>query len=304
MITPSTTINDAFTLFLCEPGRKASTKAKFRTKFKGFLAAHGSLTVGGVSGDLLENWFLTLEEREGYSPGHLAFHRNCHATFWRWCSQFTGTNPALHLPRFPQSPTRIITADIEDIRLALDTCELLAQQSLPEQRDAAIMALSSCGLRRSNLRAMAYSETRHALAHPLPADDRLIYLLTTGGKARMEIVLDGRRAAIIQQYINNRPPTPHDRLFINLNHDHPHYLKPLSNEGLARARRRVCEVAGIPPLTFQQIRRTIGTTVARRHGVALAAQVLGHRSGVQVILNHYYDPDKEAARLAALTALE
>ncbi|NJN53686.1 MAG: site-specific integrase [Anaerolineae bacterium] len=193
-------------------------------------------------------------------------------------------------------------ANDDDVERALRACERMVL-TLPDQRDAAIFALGSTGLRRSNVCAVRLSVVQRALAAPVRFEGQEFYVLNTGGKEPMEAVLDDRLARIVRRYMEHRPKTAHDRLFVNLNCAHASYLEPLSNEGMIRARRRVCLVADVPLISFQKMRRLTGTKVARRFGLEVAAAVLGHRSGTDVVRKHYYDPDKEAARLAALTAL-
>ncbi|NJN53685.1 MAG: hypothetical protein HC804_02365 [Anaerolineae bacterium] len=87
---------DVFALFLEQPGRGLSTKRKFRAKFKLFLGRYGERPVGLITADVLEEWFCFLEERKGYSEGHLAFHRSSQRTFWKWAAAagWVAVNPA------------------------------------------------------------------------------------------------------------------------------------------------------------------------------------------------------------------
>lgn len=288
------TVSDAFNRFQTKPGRSPSTKQKFRYKFKLFLEAYGSHAVTDITADTIEAWFAFLEERKGYSEGHLAFHRSCHVTFWGWL----GLDIVHQVKRYSETPTAVITATDHEIRKLLDTCNNM-WSTIHQQRDAAIVTLGTAGLRRSNIRLTRTSETIQALTTPI---NGRYYLLPTHGKEPMTAVLDSPRATILQRYLSNRPPTRHDRLFINLNPDDPEYLEPLSNEGLQRARRRICQAAGLRLISFQQMRRWLGTKIARNNSIHLAAQALGHKSGINVILNHYYNPDKEQTQTAVLNA--
>lgn len=287
------TVNEAFTRFLQQPGRSHATKQKFRYKFKAFLAEWGETAVCDVSSQDIEGWFKFLEDRKGYSEGHLAFHRSCHITFWGWLGRNIVT-----VPRFKQTPAAAKTATDNEIRKLLETCERL-WATIHQQRDAAIVTLGTAGLRRSNIQRTRLSETQKALASPV---DGRFYILRTKGKQPMDAVLDPQRAGIIGRYLTNRPDTQHDRFFVNLNQHDPHYLDPLSAEALARARRRVCQMAGLRVITFQEMRRWLGTKIARTKNIQIAAQALGHKSGVSVILNHYYNPEDELTRTAVLDA--
>jgi integrase len=66
------------------------------------------------------------------------------------------------------------------------------------------------------------------------------------------------------------------------------------------ARGRVCEAAGVPLVTYQELRRAKATKVAQTYGLHVAAQVLGHSSGVQVVRDYYYNPDVEASYRAVV----
>jgi len=299
-LSGETAASTAFETFLQEPGRSVSTKKKFRYKFKGFLKRYGKRPLAEIDTVTLEEWFDYMERRLGYSQGHLAFHRNCHKAFWKYCSQFTGSNVAANLKHYEEAPPVVITADKGDVELCLRACENM-WETLPDQRDAAVFALGAAGLRRSNVHLISLRATRLALKTPVGDD---MYLFTTDGKRPMEVILNGRLAKIINRYISNRPKTPHDRLFVNLNSDDSDYLNPLSVEGLQRARRRVCKRADVPLISFQKMRRLMGSTVARKYGLEIAASVLGHTSGTEVVRKHYYDPDKEAARRAAFDVLK
>jgi hypothetical protein len=59
-------------------------------------------------------------------------------------------------------------------------------------------------------------------------------------------------------------------------------------------------VAGVPVITFQEMRKLRGTKIARQFGLELAAEALGHISGTKVIREHYYDPDRHMAHVAIL----
>lgn len=295
-------VRDALDVFLMQPGRGLSTKRKFRYKLKSLLAKFGDHPISSVTGDDLEAWLCELEDLRGYSQGNLAFHRSCAHTFFAFCAAWAGDNPAANLPHYSQRPSRVIIANQQDVERALETCERM-WSTLVEQRDAAIFALGTSGLRRSNIMRITVAETTHALGDPIQAESgALMYLLTTSGKEPMEAVLDERRATIIRRYLGNRPTTGHNRLFTNLNPHSNAYLRPLGANGYQKARERVCERAGVALISFQKMRRAMGTQIARRWGVELAAQALGHRSGTKVVVDHYYDPDREAARSAVLNA--
>lgn len=296
----NTPVRQAVDKFLQQPGRTIATRQKYRYKLKHFLENYGDIPISDVTPELLERWFAQLERQ--YSDGHLAMHRSCHKTFWRFCAQFTGSNPADAIPRYSEVPEQVVTARKDEVDAALRACESMVM-TITEQRDAAIFVLGSCGLRRSNVRSVRTSAVIAALQNPVVVRGENLYAMRTKGKEGMEVIFNERHARIIKRYVKNRPSTDHDRLFVNLNTYDKNYLRPLSDEGFGRARRRVCKRAGVQLISFQKMRRLVGTSIARKYGLETAAQVLGHRSGTEVIRKHYYDPDKEAARLAAFDVI-
>jgi integrase len=290
------TVAQAFDRFLLQPGRALSTISKYRYKFSLFLERHGGLMASAVGSDLLLQWFDYLENRLGYSPGHLAFHRSCHVCFWGWLSaQYGRANPALRLRRYSQRAASWSAADGGEIDVVLDYCRLKMWLTLRDQRDGCLFALGSAGLRTSNLLAVRVSDGRRAAESGV--------LVVDGGKRPMEAPLDERRLFLLRRWLYSRPAVGHERLFINLHEGSAHYGLPLTAVALGRCRRRVCEMAGVRPLTFQQMRRWFGVELARRHGPLVAAEALGHSSGVDVVIGHYYNPQREQARAAALAVL-
>jgi integrase len=290
------TVTAAFTRFLQQPGRSLSTKAKYRHKFKLFLEQHGQTAVTSITSTTIEQWFHYLEEKRGYSEGHLSFHRSCHKAFWGWVGL-----DVVKVNRYAETPTAVITATDEEIKRLLSTCSHMWATS-QQQRDAAIVTLGTAGLRRSNIERVRLSEAVQSLANPLTVNGRILHILHTKGKEPMDAVLDEQRAAILRRYVTSRPATRHDRLFINLNRLDGRYLEPLTEKAYEKARRKVCKLAGLRLVTFQEMRRWLGTKIAKTNNVLTAAQALGHKSGVSVILNHYYNPDRELVQTAVMEA--
>jgi hypothetical protein len=70
---------------------------------------------------------------------------------------------------------------------------------------------------------------------------------------------------------------------------------------MTRVRHRLYKLAGVPVITFQELRKLKGTKIGRAYGLEVAAQALGHRSGTRVIREFYYDPDRRAAQIAILS---
>jgi site-specific recombinase XerD len=294
----TSSLADAFEYFLAQPKprRMDSTKRKYRVFFAAFLQKYGEKPLAEIDSELVHGWFEYLESL-GYSRGYLSFYRNCFHAFFNFASEYTGFNPAHRLPNYPQTAVVIETANEHDVERCLVACEAM-WDTLKHQRDSAIFALGSVGLRASNVAGTRYSEMVRALARPERVGGCMMYILPTSGKRPMEAVFDERRAGIIRRWVNNRPKVGHDWLFVNLI-----TLEPLTWQGYRWARINVCKAAGVPLISFQKMRRMVGSRVAREKGALTASHVLGHRSGIQIVLNHYYNPDLEAARVAAFESL-
>jgi integrase len=295
------TINIAFEQFLMEPSRKLITRSKYRYKLRPFLEGHGATAVADVSADVLNGWFAEMERI--YADATLAMVRSCVMTFFNFCVNrgWLASNPARQLPHYDARPKRVITANETHLGQALTICGFLAKSSeMRNRRDAAIFCLAAIsGARRSNIVNMPYRETVAALERP-EFDERVghIYKVSTKGKTPVTAVFGDWHAGIVRAWLEVRPNCDHNRLFC---HVRPSSLgRPLEANGLGHARKHVCQVAGVPVITFQELRKLRGTLIARRYGLELAAEALGHISGISVIKNHYYDPDRHAADVAIL----
>lgn len=295
MIFPDDTLVNYFDKFLELP-RAESTKQKYRSKFKAFLHQYGDMPISEIDAALVHAHFDYLEKK-GYSRGTMSFFRNCFHAFFAWTAKFTGVNPAHKLPNYPQTAVVIERADEGDVQKCLNICEAM-WDTLKNQRDSAIFALGSTGLRASNVAGTRFSEIKRTLKHPERVGGCKMYILPTTGKRPMESVFDERRAAIIGRWVENRPRCEHDQLFVSLK-----TMEPLQARGFLYARMNVCQAAGVPLINFQQMRRMVGTRVARDKGALIASHVLGHKSGIKIVLEHYYNPDLEAARVAAYESL-
>ena len=51
-----------------------------------------------------------------------------------------------------------------------------------------------------------------------------------------------------------------------------------NDESYCRAVKRLCNVAGVPKWTPNQLRHNAGTDIRRKHGLEAARLILGHRS--------------------------
>jgi integrase len=299
------TVREAFEAFLPDPRRKLSTRRKYSYKLAPFLKEFGCRPITVVDEHTLTTWFQRLEER--YAVATVSMHRTCHLAFYNYCISrgWLATNPAVSLPRYNDRPPWIKVAPEADVEKALIVCEEFSLSASDyERRDGLIFALAAIsGARRSNVLQMPYRETKTALLYPIQDDDvGCIYTVVTPGKTVCELVFSDWHATLIRRYLTVRPDVKHNnRLFVHL---HPlrggSYGDPLGENGIAKARQRVCAAAGVPVISFQGLRKLKGTQLARKYGLELAATALGHTSGTRVVREFYYDPDKHAARAAIL----
>ena len=296
------TVSAALNKFLADPRRKLITRKKYLYKLRPFLDLYGEEQLADITAENVLKWFEEMEEG-GSAEATMAMIRACLVAFLGHCqaSGWVASNVAKSVPRYDGRPKRVITANTEHVAEALTICGFLSKSTCStRRRDAAIFALAAIsGGRRSNMMMMPFRETVAALANPLP-DTAVgnIYSVSTKGKTPIEIVFGEWHAGILRAWLEVRPESAHNRLFVHLR---PTSLgKPLEANGLGHARKHICKIAGVPVITFQQLRKLRGTQIARQFGLELAASALGHISGTRVIREHYYDPDKHAAHVAIL----
>lgn len=296
-----TIINTAFEAFLAEPKRKLITRSKYQYKLRPFVERWGETAVADITADAVNGWFAEMEA--SYADATLAMVRSCLLTFFNFCIKqgWLVSNPAKQLPHYDDRPKRVITANEAHLSQALTICGFMAKSSdVRSRRDAAIFALAAIsGARRSNIVNMPHRETMAALERP-EFDQRVgnIYQVSTKGKTAIEIIFGDFHAGILRAWLDVRPTCDHNRLFC---HTRPTtFGQPLQENGVGKARRHICQVAGVPIITFQELRRLFGTKIARQYGLELASEALGHKSGIFVVKNHYYDPDKHKAHVAIL----
>ncbi len=297
------TVQAAFEQFLADPKRKLITRSKYSYKLRPFLERCGELSVAAVSETAVNKWFTEMEQR--YSDATLAMTRSCLVAFLNFCvdQKWLAANPAKQLPHYDARPKRVITADEEYLGQALTICGFMSRSAnIQQRRDAAVFALAAIsGARRSNIVYLPHRETVSALAHP-DYDKTVgnIYRVSARGKTPISVVFGEWHADILRRWLEVRPSAVKDsnRLFVHVRRSS--LGQPLQENGLGHARRNVCQLAGVPVITFQEMRRLRGTKIAREFNLELAAEALGHISGTKVIREHYYDPDQHMAHVAIL----
>lgn len=302
-------LNNAVAGYLATPRRRANgppvavsrrTAVNVRLKLRYLLARYGDHLIADIGADAIIAWAEHLESN--YAEATRAAARSKARAVWRWAvarGWLASAEVMDFLPAWSSRPRRVRVATLDSVRAALSAAARMASGTPRESRDAAIYAVAASGLRNSNVLAIRFSEMVAALAQ----GGEPVCAHIDGGKRPLELVLDARRAKIVAAWCRARPRVTHDALFVNLdlrpNVARGRYGDPLGENGARQALRHVCRVAGVEPVTFQMLRRTVVTAIARRHGLETAALVAGHTSGTSVTRDFYYDPDRDLARRSA-----
>lgn len=293
----------AFTLFMASGHRAHTTRLKYHYRLKPFLEAHGNKPLKQITPDLLANWFRQLAKTQ--APASLAIHRACHVALFNFCvkNKWLKNNPAESLPKWSDKPLIVAVPTEENVRLALELCrDWRDMGNVTQRRDACIFFLAAMsGKRRGEVLNLRLSHVLHSLKCPLRGG---VYAVETVGKSgRAALVYNEEGARFIKSYLELRPKCDHDRFFIVTESAHMLYCEPLGDNAMQHIRRRICKTAGVPLLTYQQLRRFKATQIGRKYGLQTACEALGH-SSVSVTKAFYYNPDKEAAYSALIeTAL-
>jgi integrase len=216
-------------------------------------------------------------------------------------------NPAKGLPRWRETPRRVLVPDEGAVRLALETAVSMTESSHPAQvRDGLIFALAVVsGNRRGELRNLPINDLASAMLDPQKTAQGTVYRVYTHGKEGEACCrFTAFHLPLISRYLAVRPATHDPHVFVNLNPSSPRYGRQLSLVAFDRVRPKVCKLAGVGIITYQELRRRLATSIARSEGVDVAAHILNHspHSGDRVIRAYYYDPDKAAADKAAAKA--
>lgn len=272
------------------------TRDKYHYRLRPFIERYSQRQPEEVTAEMIATF---IESKPDLSEASKAILKSCFHAFLNFCN--VSPNPAAALPHWRDTPKRVIVPQEQDVAQLLNQAIALSLSGSPrEKRDSLILSLSvMSGNRRGELRALSLPEVTDALQHP----ENGVYHAETSGKAGTAVIrFTAFHVPFIQRYTAVRPPTPCQFYFVNLNPFHKSYGQQLSLVGFNRARHHICKRAGVPVITYQELRRRLATMIARRKGVDIAAHALGHspHSGDRVIRAFYYDPDKAAVDAACL----
>jgi integrase len=284
-------LTELFDEFIERPGLSEFTRQKYFYRLRAFVAANGRLTANEITTDMLLDYISS----QDLADASKAIVRSSFHAFLAFCG--CEPNPAKDLPRWRETPRRIITPSDDHVKRALDEAVSMCHSGeAAAMRDGLIFALSVVsGNRRGELRNLPLGELIVSLQVP----DNDVYRVYTQGKTGEAITRFTQfHVPLIHAYLDVRPFTDCPFVFVN---DKGHHL---SLVGFDRARPKVCKRAGVPTITYQALRRRVATIIANNQGVDVAAHALNHspHSGDRVIRAYYYDPDMNRADKATALA--
>jgi len=288
-------LSNALDAFVARPGLSEFTRMKYEYRLRPFVLLKQEFKPGQITTDDLERYIYAQDPLKDASKSII---RSCFHAFFNYCiSQgWSETNPAKALPRWRETPRRVYIPNEAEVKLALsEAFSMCLKGDIVELRNGLIFTLAvMSGNRRGELRNLPLDDLLEAMEVPETVGDYTVYRVYTNGKTGEAILrFTNAHLVYIQKYLRFRPNLGCTAVFVNLNPWHKRYGQQLSLTALDRIRRQVCKRAGVPSITYQQLRRRLATIIARSEGVDVAAHALNHspHSGDRVIRLFYYDPD-------------
>lgn len=289
----------AFDEFMNSRHRAASTRLKYRHRLAELLARHGQQDVEKIQPADLFLLFDYLEGR-GLAEASLAVHRSAMLALFNFCvaEGYCARNPVERIKKYSDRPPVVRLPPVGDVCAVLDVCRAWSRgECALGRRDAAILFLAATSAkRRGEVQALKLAAVVRSLAQPVEPG---VYAVATSGKTgAARLVFNGEGAGMLRRWLDVRPEGS-DALWVTTTPG-PLYGQAIGERVMGMARRRICEAAGVPLITYQQLRRLRATQVGRAFGLHVAAEVLGHRSGVSVIRDFYYNPAVELSDRAVI----
>lgn len=280
-----------FNQFLDRPNISKQTREKYFYRLRRFVDQHGHKLPKDITTDDMSQFIASQPQLSEASKKLIkqAFH-----ALLNFCG--VSPNPAKSLPNWSDVPRRVILPNDADVKAVMQLAERMVNSDNPvDIRDGLIFALAVVsGNRRGELRNLPLADLLAALDHP---EENGIHRVYTEGKTGEAILrFAAPHVPMIGRYLDIRPQTDSPFVFVNLNQHHANYGKQLSLVAFDRVRPKLCKRAGVPTITYQELRRRIGSKIARATNPTMAAQALNHskHSGDRVIRLFYFDPDKTA----------
>lgn len=280
-----------FERFLARPDITEHTRQKYYYRLRRFVELHGHKVPHDITTNDMSQYIASKPDLANASKAML---RQCFHAFMAFCG--VDPNPAKGLPRWSDIPRRIILPNDADVKTVLALAEQMSHSQRPaDVRDALVFALAVVsGNRRGELHNLPLADLLDALRQPEAGG---LYRVYTNGKTGEAIMrFAAYHVPMIDRYLAIRPQTTDPYVFLNLNPGHTRYGMQLSLVGINRVRNKLCDRAGVPLITYQELRRRLATKIARATNPTTAAHALNHskHSGERVIRLFYYDPDKTA----------
>jgi len=203
-------------------------------------------------------------------------------SFFNWCEKrgYLTQSPARFLVnRRPGRPLgQGKAATDEEVELLL-----LAARFKPRDR-AMLLVLVHSGCRAGELAGLRIKNLELELNSAL-VDGK--------GDKRRRIYFDEETSEALRAWLELRPDTSHDYVFLSLR-----TREPLTAAAVSQAIRRLCRTAGIRSLGAHSLRHRVGLKFARARVAPRVTQAyLGH-TNVMITLSYYQDVDESDLRIA------
>lgn len=303
-------INEAFQTFLEHlSGQSESNRRNYRMRLKRFLDANGTRPLVDLSAADVNRWHEGLQQR-GYQEATLAGYRQALKAFMNYCLRrgWIDCSPAGHL--------KIGSFISKQHKLPAETAVTAAETiaygwlrfgNTTQLRDALMFLLSvQSGPRLREIRELRLSEVTFALERGPDANG--IYQVRSHGKTGEILVrFDEAVAAGLHRWLEKRPPTQIDRLFVGLRptvtkSDPEPRIRPLSRSGATKAYERISEAAGLKrTILSHALRHRLGHNATKQYGAKIAAHLLNHKDAdtAATAIAFYHHPDQDDISRAA-----
>lgn len=290
-------LQDTFDQFLDRDCISEPTRQKYFYRLRGFVATHADKQASDITTPMILDF---INSKDLVDPSR-ALLRACFHAFFAFCGT-KDKNPAKSLPRWRDTPRRIILPRETAVKLAFDeSVRMCNSENGIEVRDGLIFTLAvMSGNRRGEIRNVRVDELLDSLENP---EENGVYRVFTSGKTGECILrFTSFHVPYIHRYLFMRPLSSSKYLFVNMDKRQEQYGEQLSIVTFNRVRLKVCKRADVDIITYQELRRRLATAIARAGNVDTAAHALNHspHSGDRVIRLFYYDPDKNQADTAVI----